>query len=639
MCGIAGIYEYGGGAHLSDELLGRMAAVMLHRGPDDGATYLSPDRHLGLAFRRLAIVDLSPAGRQPMCNEDGSVWIVFNGEIYNHAEHRAALEARGHVYKGRSDTETIIHLYEEYGEDCVHYLRGMFAFAIWDQVKRRLFLARDRIGIKPLYYTVRSGVFIFASEIKAILEYPSIEREVSMEALYHYLTFMIPPTPLTMFEGIYKLPAGFRMTVDGDGKVEAESYWSPIGAPPGPEQSDADYAERLNALLRESVSLRMMSDVPFGVFLSGGMDSSAITALMAEHSNQPINTFSVGFKRYKQYNELGYARQIAGRFNTNHREVLIDHRDALDLLPQLVYSQDEPLSDWVCIPLHFLSKLVRDSGVIVVQVGEGADELFCGYPLYLASLAVQRIWPWLSGLPRGVWQAGVQLAARTRVAGFGPGRKIERFLRLMETADGRFWGGATAFVDREKKPLLDTPRWRCNGRYSSAAVLDEICSALDAARPHADRLERMIHLELKQRLPELLLMRVDKVTMSNSIEARVPFLDHRLVEFAMGIPMEAKIRGMQTKALLKRALAGMVPENILQRPKQGFSAPVSEWFRNELAGEVRSALLGGEMVRRNYLNPAFVSHLIDEHQQHRADRSVELWNLYNLEMWHRHWIS
>jgi asparagine synthase (glutamine-hydrolysing) len=640
VCGITGIFAYGRTEPPVDEaLMVRMAASMAHRGPDDGGIYLSRDHRVGFGFRRLAIIDLSSAGHQPMSNEDGTVWIVFNGEIYNHAEHRPVLEAKGHVYRGRSDTETIIHLYEEYGEDCVNYLRGMFAFAIWDENKRRLFVARDRLGIKPLYYSLAGGTFMFGSEIKAIAAYPGVGREINKEALYHYLTFMVPPAPMTMFRGIEKLPAGFRMTVDEGGAVRSEAYWDAIVPGAQRESTDESLAARTVELLRESARIHMMSDVPVGVFLSGGLDSSTLVALIAEQSARAVNTFSVGFKGYEAYNELAYARQIAERFATNHHEVIIDHKQALDYIPELVHSQDEPIADWVCVPLYFVSKLARDSGVIVVQVGEGADELFCGYPLYLASLTVQRLWPWLAKVPPSLWQMGGALAARARSAGLRQAHKAERLMQILEEEKGRFWGGAIVFRNGPKAMLLDTPMWRGNGRFDSTAVMDRVSAQIARDKPHADALERMIYFELKQRLAELLLMRVDKITMSTSIESRVPYLDHRLVEFAMGIPEQAKVRNHQTKAVLKRAVRGLIPDNIIDRSKQGFSAPASEWLRNELAAEARSSLLDGEMVKRGYFNSDFVKGLLDAHQSGPADHGVELWNLYNLELWHRHWIN
>jgi asparagine synthase (glutamine-hydrolysing) len=639
MCGISGMFAYGRQEPaVGEELMRGMAATMSHRGPDDEGCYLSADRRMGFGFRRLAIIDRSFAGHQPMSNEDGSVWIVLNGEIYNHLDLRTQLEARGHVYRGRSDTETVVHLYEEYGEECVHRLRGMFAFAIWDVRRRRLFLARDRLGIKPLYFADHGGVFVFGSEIKAVLAAGVCERRLDLEALSHYLSFAIAPAPLTLFEGIRKLPAGYRMTVTERGGVHHERYWDAI-VPAAPALSDEEYGARLRQLLGESLRMRLMSDVPLGVFLSGGIDSSLLTALMAAYGKQPVETFSVGFKQYEAYNELHYARQVAHHFGTRHHEVLIDYKDALAYLPQLVHSQDEPIADWVCVPLYFLSRLVRASGVVVALVGEGADELFCGYPRYMASLAVQRWWPWLSKVPPALWASGAAACERLASAGVRAARAGERMLSLVADEGATFWGGAVVFRRAQKAALLDTPFWREHPAADSSQVPRQIYRELTRSRPDADPLQRIIYLELKQRLAELLLMRVDKITMSTAVEARVPFLDHRLVEFVLGLSLRVQTRGHQRKALLKRTFADLLPRNIVQRPKQGFSAPVAEWFRTGLAAEVRHTLLDSPLVRQGYFNAAFVRRLLDEHQSRRADRALQLWNLYNLQTWYRHWFA
>jgi asparagine synthase (glutamine-hydrolysing) len=644
MCGITGILAPdASGSELMESILLDMTRTMCHRGPDDEGIYINPTHRLGLGFRRLSIIDLSPAGHQPMSNEDGSMWIVFNGEIYNHGDLRPELESRGHLFRSRTDTESIIHLYEEHGEDCVQFLRGMFAFAIWDENKQQLFLARDRIGIKPLYYCHSRGRFLFASEIKAILQAPNVARSLCREAFFHYLTFMVPPAPMTMFEGVQKLEAGHTLSIDKHGHVSKKRYWDAIVPSPVDSYPDEYYMERVMELLRESVRLRMMSDVPYGVFLSGGVDSSTNVALMSQLSSQPVNTFSVGFEKYEQYNELQYARQIAQRFNTRHHEIVINHQDALDYLPQLVWSQDEPIADWVCVPLHFVSKLVRDSGVIVAQVGEGADELFSGYPAYLASLRQQCWWSRVRWIPNFVWKTGNAATALLHDLHCVSPRTRDIAYRLAHEGREMFWGGAIVFRSIDKRRLVDTPYLRNamgNGKpLASMDIPTAVYRHFDERKPAADLLERMIYLELKQRLPELLLMRVDKITMGNSIEARVPFLDHKLVEFAMSIPMEVKLRNGEPKSLLKRAVADLLPRDIIYRRKQGFTAPVAEWLRHELAGEIESALLNGQLVRHELINREEVSRLFAEHQSQRRNRAVYLWNLYNLEMWYRHWIA
>jgi len=640
VCGIAGAYiQAGCEAEVSAKILRSMVDRIAHRGPDDKRQHLSPDHHLGLGFARLAIVDLSPAGHQPMSNEDGSLWIVLNGEIYNHADHRTSLEARGHSYRSRADTECILHLYEEFGAECLLRLRGMFAFALWDAEKRQLFLARDRVGVKPLYYTHQNGVFVFASEIKAILEYPGIQARLCPEALYHYVTFMAAPAPLTLFDGIFKLPAGHCLTVDDHGEVHETEYWDPLTRPNLQRCSVDEYAEMTLELLRESIRLRMMSDVPQGVFLSGGVDSSAIVSLMAEHSEGVVKTFTVGFRAYASYNELEYARQVSHVFGTDHHEILIDHTDAVESLPELVWSLDEPIADWTCLPQLFVARLMRQSGVVVGHVGEGADELFCGYPGYLQALERTRLWSALSRVPSGIWSAFADVCSLPRRAGLLSRVPGERSLRRLAECDVPFWGGAIAFRLTEKDRLLDTPFWQQYRKLDSAKLVRDVYSRFDEALPGADALEKMIYLELKQRLPELLLMRVDKPTMSTSVEARVPFLDHKLVEFALAVPMEVKLNQGQPKWLLRRALRGLLPSNIIDRPKKGFAVPMEGWLRNELAGQVRLALLEGEVGRRGYLNLESVARLLDQHQSGRSNRAVQLWTLYCLEMWHRQWIS
>jgi len=602
-------------------------------------TYVSEDRKLGLGFRRLAIIDLSTAGHQPMCNEDGSIWIVFNGEIYNHADYREQLQALGHPYKGRSDTETILHLYEEFGLDCVQKLRGMFAIALWDQRRSRLWLVRDRLGIKPLYYTFQDGVLIFASEIKAILEYPGVSRDVDDEALSDYLTFMVAAAPKTLFKNIYKLPAGHFLTVDAGGDRKITRYWDVSTAGENGCKSPEDYSARLSELLEESVRLRMMSDVPFGAFLSGGLDSSANVALMARHTDQPVNTFSVGFKKYEEYNELQYARQISREFGTNHREVLIDDRDALDYLPQLVDSQDEPIADWVCVPLYFVSKLVRDSGVIVAHVGEGSDELFTGYTSYLKWLKLNRSWPILRLAPQFIWQGGINVAANLARSGVQGAERLGRWFNYISNEDGSFWGNAIVFRGQQKDLLLKGRYWNGNRPANSKRIIESFYNELAQSGSDYDALREIIYVELKQRLSELLLMRVDKISMSTSIEARVPFLDHKLVEFAMSIPTSIRIEGNRQKALLKRAVRGLIPDNIIDRPKQGFGAPVATWFRNELKSQVRSVLLESRIHQRGYFDLDFIRFLLDAHQSGAQDKSTQLWTLYNLAQWYEHWID
>ncbi|HEX5735660.1 MAG TPA: asparagine synthase (glutamine-hydrolyzing) [Blastocatellia bacterium] len=654
MCGICGIYEYGvSEPDVSASLVSRMRDTMAHRGPDDAGVYVTPDRRVGLGNRRLAIVDLSPAGHNPMANEDGTVWITYNGEIYNHEKLRPGLIAKGHVYRSRTDTETIIHLYEERGLDFVHELDGDFAVALWDEARRLLVLARDPIGVKPLYYSVKNGRLIFASEIKAILEDPAVERDIDEEALYHYLTFLTTPAPDTLFAGIQKLPAGCMLTCDARGEIKVTRYWDAIvtrdGSPELARMDERETADEVLRLLTESIEKRMMSDVPFGVFLSGGVDSSANVALMARLMDRPVRTFTVGFSDETAHNELDEARFVAREYSTDHHEVIISQQDLIDFLPDLIFHQDEPLADPVCVPLYYVSRLARQSGTTVVQVGEGSDELFCGYHHYGYYLKIyDYAWRYLAMLPatvRGAMAAGGRLAFRlsrsllpTKYRRFAPD-----LLRRLAAGEELFWSGASAFDEVHKQHLLSSSarkRLRSDERsLSSYSVVRDNLDRLLAEKPAADQLERMIYQDLKLRLAELLLMRVDKITMATSVEARVPFLDRRLIEFAMTIPRGLKYHDGQTKYILKRALRGVIPDRVLTRRKQGFAAPINEWMIDRLGKFVESALLGSRLRRREMFDYDFVKRLLSEQRAGKDNHSFFLWNLLNLSLWYDHWIE
>ena len=403
MCGICGLLKLPGQKPISRDILQQMSDLISHRGPDDAGTYVSPNADIGLANRRLSIIDPSESGRQPFTNEDGNIWVVYNGETYNYAEMRSYLQDRGHSFHSNTDTEIIAHLYEEHGVDCVRYMRGMFAFALWDQSKRRLFLARDRLGIKPVYYAYTPDSFLFASEIKCLLTHPQLKRAVNDEALYHYLTFLTTPAPQTLFKDIFKLPSAHRAIINSDGQIHVEEYWDVFDdSNDDTSYSDADQADRVVDALRESVRLRMVSDVPFGALLSGGMDSSTNVSLMAAEMDRPVQTFSIGYQGddVSDYNEIGYARQIADRFGAEHHETFIGREDLIRFLPDLIYHQDEPIADPVCVPLYYVCKLAKDNGTSVVQVGEGADELFGGYWHWQAVLRLnQGPWKAFGALP------------------------------------------------------------------------------------------------------------------------------------------------------------------------------------------------------------------------------------------------
>ena len=638
MCGICGVLAFNDGFDCDEQVVVAMRDAMVHRGPDDAGAWASRSGRVALGFRRLSIVDLSEAGHQPMCNEDGSVWVTFNGEIYNHTELRPELEAKGHRYRSRSDTETIIHLYEEEGERCVERLDGMFALAIWDERRRELFLARDRVGKKPLYWTRTLSGFAFASEIKALLRHPAITADLDVEAFYDYLTFVCTPAPATMFAGIRKLAPAERMTVGADGAMRSDIYWTPMRHGACEEIAglgETELRDRLLELLRGSISKRMMSDVPFGVFLSGGVDSSTNVALMSELMSEPVRTFSVAFSEHEQYNELEYARAIAARYSTDHHEVVIDAEDLVTFLPEMVYHQDEPIADWVCVPLYYVSKLARDSGTIVVQVGEGSDELFHGYQGYIDAVARRRrYWEPFQRVPapmrRLLAESAVRVARRT-------GRGVLHAQYVADAAAGRlpFWGGAICYTGELKRQVLAGT----GSRPDAYRVVEQLWNEAEHSRPGADLLQKMTYLELKLRLAELLLMRVDKMTMATSVEARVPFLDRELVEFALALPPEMKVRDGTGKWLLKRAVDGLLPSEVVYRRKQGFGAPVAEWFRGELGHRTQEDIKRSSLAERGLLDYARIDELWAAHRSGRANWAFQLWNLYNVSAWHDHWVA
>ena len=664
MCGICGAFHFGAATgEIDPRVLARMRDTLVHRGPDDKGVWTSDDRRASLAHRRLAIVDLAPTASQPMANEDGSIWVTYNGELYNHRALRATLSARGHRFRtDHADTEVIVHAYEEWGEGCVERFEGMFAFGLVDDRVGRLWLTRDRLGVKPLYLTLRPGLLLFASEVKALLAHPDVSAALSPTALYHYFSFLTTPAPLTMFEHVYKLPAGCSLTVERDGGSRAWRYWDAL--PPGgrldPELSalsahvQEDVAARtLRGLLERAVEKRMVADVPCGVLLSGGIDSSAVVALMSRYSTGPVTTFTVGFSDHTYLNELEYARMVARRFGTTHHEVLIGEADASDYVPEMIAQLDEPVADWVCLPLFFVSRLAREHGTLVVQVGEGSDEQFCGYDHYLRYLGLQRLARQFSRLPGSVQRAGAALAdISSNLSGRGSfyADAVER----VATNRGLFWGGAIAFWERDKRRLLRRERFTgvhadlpdvlrpfasdAMLQQDSAGVVASELAGLERGFPSADALARMTYLECRLRLPELLLKRVDKITMSTSIEARVPFLDHALVEFTMSLPMAVKIQHATPKFLLRKAMAGLVPDSVIARPKMGFGTPMREWLRGDFGRSAEAAIMDSPLRGEQYLDYEVVADLFARHRS-GSDRSLELWTIYNVSAWFDHWIA
>jgi asparagine synthase (glutamine-hydrolysing) len=642
MCGITGFISTrpGPGART---LLQGMSDRLVHRGPDGAGWYLNGERsassgecssalpQVGLAMRRLAIIDLS-TGHQPIANEDETCWIVFNGEIYNHRELRRELEAKGHRFRTASDTEAILHAYEEYGVACVHQLRGMFAFALWDSRQERLFLARDPVGIKPLYYTQTGCRFLFASEIKALLQDPDVPRRVNREGLHHYLTYLYVPAPQTMFEGISQLPPGHRL-IWQRGTVTVEEYWA---GPAGLLETDAGALvspDELWSVLRESVGAHMLSDVPLGAFLSGGLDSTAIVAAMAELSARPVRTFSIGFEAAGLYNELAFAREAAQALRTEHQEFVVTP-DAIALLPEVIRSLDEPLADASVIPNYLVARLARQT-VTVALTGIGGDELFGGYRRYYGD-ALARRW---QRIPPPV-RRHVLLPALRRVPASDDtplgeaSRLAQKFLEPLDLApEARYLAWNAFFSEAAKSELYQDRSEHQNG--SSAALMSRFFDRV-AHRPFADR---AMYVDLKSYLPGDPLFLSDRMTMANSLEARVPLLDPKLMEFAARIPLEQKIQGRTTKAILRRALAGRVPDRLIHRPKRGFGTPIDLWLRRELA-PLADQLLSPRVLReRGYFRPEYVVWLREQQAAGRRDFSQHLWALLVFELWHRAYID
>ena len=642
MCGICGVWEYGASeGRVERSLIERMRDQMVHRGPDDAGDLLFDEGRGGFGFRRLSIIDLSEAGHQPMHGCTDRVWLVFNGEIYNHATLREGLEQRGHVYASQTDSETILHLYEERGLDFVYDIEGDYAIALWDAGREQLVLARDRIGVKPLYFYHKDGRFIFASEIKAILQHPAVTPDVDEPSLYHYLTFATTPAPQTLFRDIMKIPAGHMLVIKRDGEITLNQYWDALSSQ---QQTDAPIDEgecktEILRLLRSSITKRMMSDVPFGVFLSGGVDSSANVALMAEQMSRPVQTFTVGFSNAEHLNELESARRIAREFGTNHHEVIIAEEEMQKFLPDLVFHQDEPIADPVCVPLYYVSKLARDNGTIVVQVGEGSDEIFSGYDNYVRHLRIyENFWRHAERIPH-VMRRAASAIVRPALEATGKKRAVIELIRRLGANEPLFWGGVVVY-DEAFKPRILSPQMRkkFEGRSSLEAVLPFL-EKIKSERPTSDFLSQMIYLELKIRLPELLLMRVDKITMATSVEARVPFLDHHLVEYALGLPRTLKVEGKSGKHILKRALDEILPHDLLYSPKRGFGAPIREWFRYGLGEIVDAHLMNSPMRGRDFFDYKLIARLLEQHRKSTHDWSSQLWILLNLSMWYERWID
>lgn len=632
MCGIVGVLSFENSSfQVKEPYLEKMRDTMVHRGPDGFGIWISNDKKVGLGHRRLSIIDLSKKASQPMSNEDGSIWITFNGEIYNHTEIRHELEKiGGHRWKtDHSDTEVIVHAFEEWGIEFVHKLRGMFAIAIWDAKSRELWLIRDRVGIKPLYYSFHNGRITFASEIKALLEDPEQRRSVNNEAFYHYLSFLTTPAPQTLFEGIKKLPGGCWVRVRSDGSIRENRYWDVWdNVTPLENVSQTDLSRQLLEQLRESVQIRKVSDVPVGVFLSGGIDSSTNAALFSEGESRPIKTFSIGYEgEYKSYkNELSFARLMAEYVGAEYHEKLLKIDDLLNFLSKMVYLQDEPIADPVCVPVYYVSELARNNGVIVCQVGEGADELFWGYPSWKRALRLQQA----DNIPfprilKKLGLTGLRLAGKDQSFPY-------EWLRRGSLGQPVFWGGAEAFTESQKQRLIHPTLRNELKDITSWNALEPIYNRFKAKAYDTSALNWMAYLDLNLRLPELLLMRVDKMSMGVSLEGRVPFLDHKFVEFAMSIPANQKTANGVLKTVLKSSVRGLIPDELIDRKKQGFGVPVYEWFFDKLGDETKSTL-DKFCDSTEFFDKAEVMRHI------AAGNGPQVWYLLNFAMWWNEFIA
>jgi asparagine synthase (glutamine-hydrolysing) len=633
MCGIAGIVG-ADGLHFDETSRAvRMRDVLIHRGPDGAG--LHADEYAALAHRRLSIVDLA-GGHQPLSNEDGSIWVTYNGEIYNHALVRPELEAAGHTYRTRSDTETIVHAYEQWGDECVLRFRGMFAFAIWDAPRRRLLIARDRMGKKPLYWSrvpacgERGERLVFASEIKAILESGMVEARPNHAALSELLATRSTSGVETLFEGIYKLLPGHRLVYE-NGRVQVSQYWDIPQDGPDPELArlpEAELVDRFRDLLRESVRMRLMSDVPLGMFLSGGLDSSAIAALMAREINRPVQTFSVAFND-RAFSELTYSREVAQAIGADAHEVVIDDTDFFGALPRLVWHEDEPIGHPSSVPLHFVSALARQH-VKVVLTGEGSDELLAGYGKYPRSLLNWKAGGIYERVVPGAVRAAVASSIVPRIPAALGGYARRSFLAMPRTPAAMFLDNFAGVPLQAQRQLLSS---------SMLAGADAYATSLayfgDGNR---STLDRLLYTDLKTYLVELL-MRQDQMSMSTSIESRVPFLDHKLVEFAARLPERLKLAGFTTKRILREAVRGLLPESILTRKKMGFPVPFGLWTRSRWNGVAREVLLDSRARQRGVTDPVGVERLLDDHRAGLGRGGDAIWALLNLELWYRTFID
>ena len=625
MCGICGVFHSDRRQRVNRDLLKAMNQQIVHRGPDDDGVFV--EENVGLAMRRLSIIDIQ-TGHQPLSNEDDSIWIVFNGEIYNHKDLRRDLESNGHRYRTKSDTETIVHLYEQYGDECVRYLRGMFAFAIWDRPRRRIFIARDRLGIKPFYYRHQGHTLLFGSEIKTILAYPGVKPEFYHGALAEYLAFGYIAGEETMYAGVRKLMPGHTLALDERGQLETSSYWYLDVQVDEGERPREFYVRRYRELLEECVASHLMSDVPLGVFLSGGLDSSAVAALTTKIRKEPIETFSVGYGE-EAYSELPYARAVAKQLKSKHHEVRLSRDEFFQTLPRLIWHEDEPVVWPSSVPLYFVARLARER-VTVVLTGEGSDETLGGYTRYPWTLLNSR----LDNVYRKLTPAVLRQMLRRGIDLFPfPAAAKRKLEHTFLVRDGASWPSFyfdnfySAFSAAEQRELL-TPEAKQMAGEAYAGSMKYW------NRSSGDLLHRLLYTDIKSYLVELL-MKQDQMSMAASIESRVPFLDHTLVEFTASIPAQYATRGMAGKCILKTAVEDLLPGSIVHRQKMGFPTPWAYWLQGPLLGNLRSLLMEARTLERGLFRAEVLNRLFAEHVAGHRDHGNRIWRLLNLELWFR----
>lgn len=656
MCGFVGYVGLSNAEPISIEVFSKMNDTISHRGPDgEGFAFLGkyqkddvlnfikerPEalvfqeeskRTMALAHRRLSIIDLSTDALQPMQSIDKNITLLFNGEIYNYQEIKDVLLSKGHLFKtNHSDTEVIINAYKEWGIDSIKKFRGMFSIALWDEIKDTLWLIRDRIGIKPMYYTHQNGRIYFASEIKAIIEDSSIKRSINHEGMYNYLSFLTVPAPHTLFDNIYKLPAGHLLKIE-NGKLENPiEYWDIFDDVKLNTSGEESITKEVLEKLTESVKYHGVADIPVGIFLSGGIDSSLNAALFSKVANYPVKAFSVGYEndeKLKSYtNEFNYAQQAAKHANCEYHQQILTQQDFIDFLPKLIHHQDEPIGDPVCMPVYFVSKLAKENNVSVCQVGEGSDELFWGYSSWKYMLRLQNLND-ITIFPKAIKKL---ILKSLKVFGKDDTVYYEWLKRGIENQK-IFWSGAEAFTETQKSKLL-TQKFidKIQPNYSSWNVINEHFKNFIKKAPEKSNLNWMSYIDLKMRLPELLLMRVDKMSMAVSLEARVPFLDHEFVTYSMGIPSVLKTTNNESKYILKQAIKNVIPDNIIHRKKQGFDAPVYDWMMDDL-GTIAREKIALFNKHTGYLNESYINTIFEK------KNGKQLWFVLNLALWWEYYI-